>query len=266
MNAPVKLAIFGASGRMGLAIARLASQDDQFQIVGAIAGPNDPAIGRDIGELAGIGTVGVEVTGDISAGLLGANAVIEFSTASAVPSLVALAEKKGIAIVSGTTNLDERGRAALEKAQTSVPVLWAPNMSRGVQVLAEVVEHAVRRLGLDFDVEIVEVHHRKKIDSPSGTAVRLADAARKVRPELAEIRGRDGEVGARTKNEMAVLALRGGDVIGDHTVHLIGDSERIELTHRATNRDLFARGALSAAAVLVGKAPGRYTIKDVLDG
>jgi 4-hydroxy-tetrahydrodipicolinate reductase len=137
-------------------------------------------------------------------------------------------------------------------------------MSRGVQVLAELVEYAVRRLGLDFDIEIVEVHHRRKIDSPSGTAVRLADAARRVRSELVEVRGRDGEIGARKPEEMAVMALRGGDVIGDHTVHLIGDSERLELTHRATNRDVFARGALEAAAFLYNQKPGRYTIADAL--
>lgn len=266
MNAPVRLAIFGASGRMGLAIARLAHADARFQIVGAIAGPNDPAVGRDVGELAGIGIVGVEVTSDLAAGLLGADVVIDFSTAPAVSGLFALCEKKGIAIVSGTTNLDDKGRAALDKASEKVATLWAPNMSRGVQVLAEVVEHAIRRLGLEFDVEIVEVHHRKKIDSPSGTAVRLADAARRARPELHDLHGRSGEVGARTSSEMAVLGVRGGDVVGDHTVHLLGDSERLELTHRATNRDLFARGALSAAAYVATQGPGRYTISNVLDG
>lgn len=265
-GAPMKLAIFGASGRMGQAITRLAAAASDIQIVGAIAGPNDPAVGRDVGEISGIGTVGVEVTSDVAAGLLGADVVIDFSTAVAVPPLFALAERQGVAIVSGTTNLDDKGLAALDKAAQKVAVVWAPNMSRGVQVLAEVVQHAMRRLGIEFDVEIVEVHHRKKIDSPSGTAVRLADAARQVRGELREVRGRDGEVGARQQDEMAVLGVRGGDVIGDHTVHLLGDSERLELTHRATNRDLFARGAISAARFAAQKGAGRYTIKDVLDG
>src|SRR5690606_21294173 len=171
-----------------------------------------------------------------------------------------------VALVSGTTNLGEAGRAALEQATQKIPAVWAPNMSRGVQVLAEVVKLAVERLGLDFDVEIVEVHHRRKIDSPSGTAVRLAEAAREARAELREVRGRDGNVGARASDEIGNFGVRGGDVIGDHTVHILGDSERLELTHRATNRDLFARGALAAAKFVVGMPPARYTIKDVLGG
>lgn len=262
----MKLCIFGATGRMGRAITRLAHEAGDIQLVGAIAAGGDPDIGRDVGELAGVGTSGVEVTDDASSGLLGADVVIDFSTASAAPAFFALCAQKQVALVSGTTNLDEAGQQALKKAATRVPVVWAPNMSRGIQVLAEVVEHAIRRLGADFDVEIVEVHHRRKVDSPSGTAVRLADAAREVRPELSELRGRDGEVGARKAEEMAVLGVRGGDVIGDHTIHLLGDSERLELTHRATNRDLFARGALTAARFVLDKSPGRYTIADVLGG
>jgi 4-hydroxy-tetrahydrodipicolinate reductase len=260
----MKLAIFGATGRMGQALTRLAHQAADIQLVGAISAAGDPCLGRDAGEVAGIGSIGVEITADVTSGLLGADVVIEFSVAAAVPTLFAACEKAGVAIVSGTTNLDERGWAALERASSRVPVVWAPNMSRGVQVLAEVVQHAVRRLGLEFDVEIVEVHHRKKIDAPSGTAVRLAEAAREVRSELEQVRGRDGNVGPRADQEMAVFGVRGGDVLGDHTVHLLGPAERLELTHRATHRDLFARGAISAARFLKGREPGRYTIADVL--
>jgi 4-hydroxy-tetrahydrodipicolinate reductase len=137
-------------------------------------------------------------------------------------------------------------------------------MSLGVQVLAELVEQAVRRLGPGFDAEIVEIHHRKKVDSPSGTAKRLADAVRAVRPDSVELHGRDGDVGARTNTEMAVLGVRGGDVVGDHTVYLFGMGERIELTHRASNRDVFAHGAVRAARFLAGKPPGRYSFADVL--
>src|SRR5690606_3672649 len=142
--------------------------------------------------------------------------------------------------------------------------MWAANMSRGVQVLAEVVAHAVKRLGLDFDVEIVETHHRRKVDAPSGTALRLARAVHEARPGLRENYGRQGEVGARPDDEMAVMALRGGDVIGDHVVHLFGPGERLELIHRATNRDLFARGALAAARQILGRAPGLYELSDIL--
>ena len=262
----MKLAIFGATGRMGLAVARVAHAASDVQIVGAIAAPDDPLQGSDVGEVAGIGPIGVVVSADLVSGILGADVLIDFSVAGAVPHLFSVCEKKGIPVVSGTTNMDDKGTLALEKLAQRVPVVWAPNMSRGVQVLAELVQHAMRRLGTDFDVEIVEVHHRRKLDSPSGTAVRLAHAAQEVRSELSEVRGRDGQIGARKSDEIGNLALRGGDVIGDHTVHLLGDSERIELTHRATDRDLFARGALGAARFVVGRAPGRYSIADVVAG
>jgi 4-hydroxy-tetrahydrodipicolinate reductase len=260
----VKLALHGASGRMGLAITRLCAGVPEVEIVGAACSASDPLLGRDLGELAGLGSLGVVTSPDVASALLGADVVIDFSTSSAVAQLAALASRQGVALVSGTSNLDAAGERALAKAAQAVPVLWAGNMSLGVQVLAELVEHALRRLGPSFDVEMVELHHRRKIDAPSGTAQRLVEAVKKVRPEVRELRGRDGEVGARSESEMAVFGVRGGDVIGDHTVYLLGDGERLELTHRASNRDLFARGALTAARFLSGKEPGRYTIADVL--
>jgi 4-hydroxy-tetrahydrodipicolinate reductase len=249
---------------MGLSIVRLASAASNIQIVGAVCASDDPALGKDVGELAGVGTLGVIATPDVSAGLLGADAVIDFSTASAVHVLVATAARQRVAVVSGTTNLEGAAQQALQRAAEAVPILWAPNMSLGVQVLAEAVEWALRRLGPDYDVEIVEIHHRKKIDSPSGTAKRLLEAVNRVRGPSRELRGRDGQVGARTAEEVAVFGVRGGDVIGDHTVHLLGPGERLELTHRASSRDLFAHGALRAAAFLVGKKPGLYSMADVL--
>jgi 4-hydroxy-tetrahydrodipicolinate reductase len=260
----MKLAIFGATGRMGLAVARLAHAAQDVEIVGGVCSDEDPGVGRDIGELAGIGQIGVVTTPDIASGLLGADVVIDFSNAAAVAQLSALAARQKVAVVSGTTNIDDAAKKALDRAAQTVPVLWAPNMSLGVQVLAELVEQAVRRLGLGFDVEITEIHHRKKVDSPSGTAKRLAEAARQARPSLHEVHGRSGDVGARTDEEMAVYGLRGGDVVGDHTVYLFGQGERLELTHRASNRDLFAHGALAAARFVAGKPPKRYTIADVL--
>jgi 4-hydroxy-tetrahydrodipicolinate reductase len=260
----MKLAIFGATGRMGLAIARLAHAAQDLEIVGGVCSDTDPGVGRDIGELAGIGQIGVVTTPDVASGLLGADVVIDFSTASAVAQLVTIAARQKVAVVSGTTNIDDAAKKALDRAAQTVPVLWAPNMSLGVQVLAELVERAVRRLGLGYDVEITEIHHRKKVDSPSGTAKRLADAARQARSELREIHGRSGDVGARTDEEMAVYGLRGGDVVGDHTVYLFGQGERLELTHRASSRDLFAHGSLAAARFVAGKPPQRYTFADVL--
>jgi len=234
------------------------------EIVGAASSSSDPLLGRDLGELAGLGSLGVITSPDVASSLLGADAVIDFSTASAVAQLVALATRQGVAIVCGTSNLDAAAKRALDKASEVVPVLQTGNMSLGVQVLAEVVEHALKRLGVGFDVEIVELHHRRKIDAPSGTAARLVEAVKNVRPGVRELHGRDGEVGARTIDELGVFGVRGGDVIGDHTVYLLGNGERLELTHRASNRDLFAHGALAAARFLAGKKPGRYTIADVL--
>jgi 4-hydroxy-tetrahydrodipicolinate reductase len=169
-----------------------------------------------------------------------------------------------VPVVSGTTNLDGAGKQALDKAAEAVPVVWAPNMSVGVQVLAELVHLAIKRLGEGYDVEIVEIHHRRKVDAPSGTAKRLVDAARAARGDGKAVHGREGEVGARTDEEIGVFGLRGGDVVGDHTVYLLGLGERLELTHRASSRELFAHGALKAARFVVGKKPGLYTIGDVL--
>jgi len=260
----VKLAVHGATGRMGLAVLRAARADSNVEIVGGACAPSDPGVGKDLGELSGTGPLGVVATADVGSALLGAEVVIDFSLASVAPLLFATAAHQRIAIVSGTTGLDANGERALEKAASSVPVLFAANMSLGVQVLAELVERAVRRLGPAFDVEIVELHHRKKIDAPSGTARRLAEAARAGRPELTELDQRAGNVGPRTPNELGVFGVRGGDVVGDHTVFLLGQGERLELTHRAGSRDLFAQGALFAAKFVVGKPAGRYTLADAL--
>ncbi|MBN2192009.1 MAG: 4-hydroxy-tetrahydrodipicolinate reductase [Polyangiaceae bacterium] len=262
----MKLAIHGATGRMGLTIARLAHAAADIELVGAGCAPNDPAAGRDLGELAGLGTLGVVATPDQTAAVLGAEVVVDFSTAAAVVEIAAAAAREGVALMSGTTHLDPAAQRALDQAAALVPVLWAPNTSLGVQVLAELVEQAVRRLGPDYDVEIVEIHHRRKVDAPSGTARRLGQAVEVVRPGAREVSGRDGEVGARQSDELGVLAVRGGDVVGDHTVHLLGPGERLELTHRAHSRDLLAQGALRAARWLLGKAPGRYAFRDLLGG
>jgi 4-hydroxy-tetrahydrodipicolinate reductase len=247
---------------MGLIVIRLAHAAGDT-IVGGACDRKDPAEGRDLGELAGLGTIGVLATAHVGTALLGAEVVIDFSVASALPGMLALAIRQKVAVVSGTTNLDDAGRRALAKAAESIPVLWAPNMSLGVQVLAELVEQAVRRLGPGYDAEIVEIHHNKKLDSPSGTAKRLAEAVKAVRRGR-EVYGREGEVGPRKEDELAVFGVRGGDVVGDHTLYLLGQGERIELTHRATSRELFAHGSLRAARWLVDKPKGLYQIADVL--
>jgi 4-hydroxy-tetrahydrodipicolinate reductase len=259
----VKLAICGATGRMGLAVARLAASEG-MRIVGAIASPESAGRGRDIGELAGIGNVGVAVDSQAAGGLVGADVVIDFSAPRALPAIAHAAARLGIALVSGTTRLDAEAERMLDVAAKSVPVLWAPNTSVGIHVLKDLAAAAARALGPGFDVEVVEAHHKAKVDSPSGTAVALVEAVKSAREGLREVRGRDGNVGPRASEEIGVHAVRGGDVIGEHTVLFLGQGERIEITHRATNRDLFARGALRAAKFLVGRPAGRYTMADVL--
>ena len=258
----MKIAISGATGRMGQSVTRIAVEEG-VTIVGAIASFGSKHLGKDVGDVAGAGHVGVAIGDDAGAALLGADVVIDFSRPEGLSRVLGAARRAGIAIVSGTTRLDAFVDKQLDDAAATIPILWAPNTSLGVQVLAELVAEAVRRLGPGFDIEIVETHHRGKVDSPSGTAVRLAEAAREARGALRSVHGRDGNVGPRAEDEMGILAVRGGDVIGDHSVHLLGFGERIELTHRATNRDLFARGALRAARFLAGKPAGRYAMADV---
>lgn len=259
----MKIAISGATGRMGLCVARLAAGEG-VSIVGAIASSQSTGLGRDLGDLAGVGPLGVFVSEDAGSALLGADVVIDFSTPAALSRLLPLAKRASVAVVSGTTRLDVDTEKKLDDAASAVPVLWAPNTSLGVQVLAEIVAEAVARLGPGFDVEIVETHHKAKVDSPSGTAMRLVEAARKAREGMQAVMGREGNVGPRKAEEIGVFAVRGGDVIGDHTVHLLGHGERLELSHRATSRDLFAKGALRAARFVKGRSPGRYSMRDVV--
>jgi 4-hydroxy-tetrahydrodipicolinate reductase len=264
----MKIALHGATGRMGQAITRLiGASQGQLVLVGGSCAPSDPLKDADLGLVAGMGPIGVFASDDLTSALTGADMVIDFSAAAAVPRLLSVLERLRLPLVSGTTALDGATIALMERLAREVPVLWAPNTSLGIQVLAEAVEHAVRRLGDGFDVEIVEVHHKKKADAPSGTAKRLAEAVRAGRPGLRDLCAREGMVGARGDQELGILAVRGGDVIGDHSVHILGMGERLELTHRVTSRELLAHGALRAAEFLSRAAPGRlYRIADVLGG
>jgi 4-hydroxy-tetrahydrodipicolinate reductase len=255
-----KVAVLGANGRMGRAVVRLA-REAGMTVVAAL-GKGDE--GRDAGELAGIGPIGVCVVSDPKAiAAAGAEVVIDFSAPAALRDALAACVAGKVALVSGTTGLDAKAESALDAAAAKVPVLWEPNMSVGVHVLASLVEAAVRALGPTYDVEVAEVHHRAKVDAPSGTALRLAEVVKGARGGR-YVHGREGRPGPRIEDEIGMHALRGGDVIGDHTVFLFGDGERLELTHRASSRDLFARGAVRAAAWIAGRDPGRYRLADVL--
>lgn len=259
MTVPIKLAVFGAAGRMGRAVIRLASEGKSFEIVRAI----DGSATGDAGMLAGVGAIGIDFTRSAT-DLGGAQAVVDFSAPGALPDIAEAAADAGAVFVSGTTGLDPEGLLALDSASAKVPTLWEPNMSVGVFVLGELVRKAIAMLGDGFDIEIVEAHHKRKIDAPSGTAKRLAEIAKESRGKASFVHGREGKATARAKDDIAILALRGGDVIGDHHVHFLGEGERIELVHRASTRDLFAAGALRAAGWLVGKPAGRYGLGDVL--
>lgn len=260
----MNLAVVGATGRMGRAIVRLAIEAGDLAVVGAAAAAGAPEQGRDVGEVAGVGNLGVAIGADPGAAMLGAHVAIDFSTASAVPAIARAAARSGTALVTGTTGLDDAAKAALDEAARHVAVLAAPNMSIGIEVVAALAATAAARLGPDFEIEVVETHHKLKIDAPSGTANRLVEAVRAVRPALVARHGREGIVGARPADEIGVFALRGGDVIGDHTIHFFGRGERIEITHRASSRDLFAQGAIRAARWLAGRGPGRYSLRDTL--
>jgi 4-hydroxy-tetrahydrodipicolinate reductase len=237
----VRIAVVGARGRMGRTIVALAEQQ-ALEVVAAI----------DTGDrLAALASSGAEVA-------------IDFSSPGATTELAEIAADAGIAIVSGTTGLGEEAHAALDRAAARVPVAWEPNMSVGVHVLGALVGRAIAMLGPDFDVEIVETHHRQKVDAPSGTALRIAEIARDARGGARLVNGREGRPGARAASEIGIHAVRGGDVVGDHSVYLLGAGERIELVHRASSRELFASGALRVARWIAGRAPGRYAMDDVL--
>jgi 4-hydroxy-tetrahydrodipicolinate reductase len=259
----LRIAVFGANGRMGRSVVRLAHAGG-LDVVCAVGAAD---VGRDAGELAGIAPLGVPVVEDVAAvARAKADVVIDFSVPTATAALLPVAAGAGVAVVSGTTGLGETERAALAVASERVPVLWEPNMSVGIHVLAQLVRQAVSALD-GWDIEVIEAHHGAKVDSPSGTAIRLADVAREARGSGRFVHGRQGRPGPRATDEIGVHALRGGDVFGDHTVHLMSGGERIELTHRATGRDVFAYGALRAAAwIATVKAPGRYALADMLSG
>jgi 4-hydroxy-tetrahydrodipicolinate reductase len=259
----MRLAVVGASGRMGRAVVRLAQASGEFTVVCAVAAAD---VGRDVGELAGIGPIGVRVVADVGAlRTAGANVAIDFSSPEATASLAVVAAATRCALVSGTTGLGADVRDALDRAADQVPVLWEPNMSPGVHVLTELVRRAVTALA-DWDIEIVETHHRAKVDAPSGTAVRLAETAQRARTHGTRlVHGRQGRPGAREDDEIGLHAVRGGDVLGDHVVHLLGAGERLELAHRATSRDVFAHGAIRAARWIADRPPGRYTLSDALN-
>jgi 4-hydroxy-tetrahydrodipicolinate reductase len=258
--------MLGAGGRMGGAIIRVISDARDVKLAAAVEHAKSDKLGADAGQLAGVAKLGVPVTTGLPASGV-ADVWIDFSSPEATAANAAGAVAAKAALVVGTTGVTAEGKEALAAAAKTCPVVFAPNTSVGVTALIRLVADAARLLGPDFDLEIVETHHRKKRDAPSGTALRLAES-------LAEATGRNlaqdaryerhGDVGPRTQAEIGIQTVRGGDVIGDHTVFFLGLGERIEITHKASSRDTFAQGAVRAARWVVGKPPGLYEMRDVL--
>jgi 4-hydroxy-tetrahydrodipicolinate reductase len=262
-----KIALSGATGRMGRAIVRVIAEDEASELAQAFTHPDDAAIGRDAGELAQAGALGVPVVALDEDARLDADVLIDFTTPEGTRRAADLCDGPRVPLVSGTTGLDEACLERLDALAAHVPVVQAPNMSVGVTLLFHLAELATRLAGADFDPEIVEMHHRHKVDAPSGTAVRLAErvaTARGLEPKEAVVHGRSGQVGPRRDDEIGVMTLRGGGVIGEHTLFLVGPDERLELTHRAQDRSIFARGAVRAAKWVVSQHPARYDMADVL--
>ena len=262
----LKVAIHGAAGRMGQSIASVIQSDSAATLVAAMDRPDSELIGRDLSSLTGGDGTGTTITADIEEFLANVEVVIDFSIAAATEKLLPMCASQQIPLVVGTTGLDDSARAAIARAAERLPVVFAPNYSQGVNALYFLAARATELMGPAFDAEVVEIHHRHKVDSPSGTAVRLAEVvteAKKLEP-TAVTHGRSGQVGARPDHEVGVLALRGGDVVGEHTLLLVGQGERLELTHRATDRSIFARGAVRAAHWVVSRPAGLYDMADVM--
>ena len=263
----MKLAIMGAAGRMGQAIVRVVHEMSDCSISGGTEPEGSEAIGADIGELAGVGKLGVRVTADPLELFTRSEGVIDFTTPAATVEHAGLAAQARIVHVIGTTGLAPHDEDAIVAAARHAVIIKSGNMSLGVNLLAALVRKAAEVLGPDYDIEIVEMHHRMKVDAPSGTALMLGRAAadgRHIGLDEHSVRARDGHTGVRKRGDIGFAALRGGDVIGDHSVVFAGPSERIELTHRAGDRQLFAHGAIQAALWGKGKPPGLYSMQDVL--
>jgi 4-hydroxy-tetrahydrodipicolinate reductase len=259
--------IAGAAGRMGSRLVALAQDEKELRLVGALEAPGHPALLQDAGDLAGVGKIGVPITADPE-GVMGRDRIlIEFSIPDASLGHLRMAARQGGRAVIGTTGFAGAQREEIERLAREIPILLSPNMSVAVNVAFRVLGEMARLLGEDYDVEITEVHHRFKKDAPSGTAARMAEiVAKALGRDLTKVGvyGRHGLPGARTQHEIGIHSVRSGDSVGEHTVSFASLGERLELTHRALNRDTYVRGALRAARFIAQAKPGLYSMADVL--
>lgn len=262
-----KIGVVGAAGRMGQALVRTIAATQGCALAGGVEAKGSPAVGRDLGEVAGIGGVQLKIGDDPAPLFAAADAVLDFTAPAASVANAALAAQGKTVHVIGTTGLSPDQVKKLEAAARHTAIVFSPNYSVGVFMLNELTERLAGILGTDWDIEILEMHHNKKVDAPSGTALGLGEAASRGRKvDLGKVaqRGRDGITGARKAGDIGFASLRGGNVVGDHTVIFATENERVELTHRAAGREIYARGAVRAALWARGKPPGLYTMRDVL--
>ena len=263
----VKVVIAGAAGRMGQALVRCSQKVDGVELVGATEYAEHPALGQDVGELAGIAPVGVVLTDNLADALADADVIIDFTVHTAVPQNVKTAADMGRAAVIGTTALDDAETAVVQQAANKVPIVWAPNMSLGVNLLFAMSKRAAQVLGPDYRVIIEDTHHIHKLDAPSGTALRLGEKVAEgagVDFKSVYIHDEGGKQESYPAGSIPIRSFREGEVVGDHTVAFENDGERIELTHHAWSRDAFAMGALHAAKWVATRRPRLYDMQDVL--
>lgn len=266
MGSPLKVVIAGCSGRMGHALLEGVFSDGELVLHGALDRSGNPALERDAGEQQGK-ISGIKITDDIGAALIGADVLVDFTRPEASMLYLEACQKANVKMVIGTTGFSSEQKQAIEAASKNTAIVFAPNMSVGVTLLISLVEQAAKVLNQGYDIEVVEMHHRHKVDAPSGTALRLGEAAAKGLGQHLEdcaIYAREGVTGEREAGKIGFATMRGGDVVGDHTVVLAGIGERVELTHKASSRATFALGALRAAKFLGDKKTGLYDMQDVL--
>ena len=263
----MRLIVAGAGGRMGRALTRAIAESKGAVLAGALEAPGSELLGKDAGVLAGLPANGVKLSGDLWAMSKDADGILDFTVPAATIANVAIAAERGLVHVIGTTGLSMSDHAVIKSVTNRAVVVQSGNMSLGVNLLSALVKRVAQALGDNFDIEIVETHHRMKVDAPSGTALMLGEAAaqgRGVSLNEHSVRGRDGITGARRSGDIGFASLRGGTAAGDHSVIFAGPSERLVLSHQAEDRMIFAHGALKAALWAHGKPPGHYTMDDVL--
>lgn len=262
----MKIAVVGASGRMGRMLIEAVLKDDLATLVSAIDQPGTPAIGKDAGELVGM-PCGVVVSSDVEAGIARADCLIDFTRPAGTLEHLAFCRKHRVAMVIGTTGIDDSGKAAIVSAAREIPIVFSPNMSVGFNVVIKLLDAASRILNEGYDIEIVEAHHRHKVDAPSGTALRMGEViAAALGRDLKQcaVYGREGHTGERDPSTIGFATVRGGDIVGDHTVMYCGTGERVEISHKAGSRQPYAQGSLRAVRFLAGRASGLFDMQDVL--